>query len=290
MSGREIRNKIGSIKNTQKITAAMELVAASKMRRAQERMQRAKPYADKIRSVISHVAASNSESRHPYLQPREEIKRVGFIVVSSDRGLCGGLNINAFRKLLQQMKQFKDQGVEIDLCLIGRKAESFFSRFGDTILGTKTQLGDEPPVNDLVGVVKVMIDRFDCGEVDRIFVAHNEFVNTMVQRPTISQLLPLPQIEEEEVEQGHWDYIYEPDSAKELLTRLLIRYIESQVYRGVMENIACEQAARMVAMKSATENAGEIIDDLQLAYNKARQASITSEIAEIVGGAAAIDS
>lgn len=287
MAGREIRNKIGSVKNTQKITAAMELVAASKMRRAQERMQRAKPYADKIRDVISHVAASHSESRHPYLEPREEIKRVGFIIVSSDRGLCGGLNINMFRKVLQEMKQYEDKGIGIDLCLIGRKAESFFMRFNATALGTKTQLGDEPAATELVGVVKVMIDRFDSGELDRVFVVSNEFVNTMVQRPTVAQLLPLPVASEEE-EHGHWDYIYEPDSAKELLTRLMIRYIESQVYRGVMENIACEQAARMVAMKSATENAGDIIDDLQLAYNKARQASITSEIAEIVGGAAAI--
>jgi F-type H+-transporting ATPase subunit gamma len=287
MAGREIRNKIGSIKNTQKITAAMELVAASKMRRAQERMQRAKPYADKIRDVISHVAASNSESRHPYLQPRKQIKRVGFLVVSSDRGLCGGLNINLFRKTLQEMKQYEDKGIGVDVCLIGRKAESFFARFNATMLGSKTHLGDEPQVSELVGVVKIMIDRFDSGELDRIFVVNNEFVNTMVQRPTVAQLLPLPVADEQE-SQGHWDYIYEPDSAKELLTRLMVRYIESQVYRGVMENIACEQAARMVAMKSATENAGDIIDDLQLAYNKARQASITSEIAEIVGGAAAI--
>jgi F-type H+-transporting ATPase subunit gamma len=288
MAGREIRGKISSVKNTQKITAAMELVAASKMRRAQERMQRAKPYADKIRDVISHVAASQSESRHPYLEPRETIKRVGFIVVSTDRGLCGGLNINLFRKTLIEMRQYQQQGLGVDVCLIGRKAEAFFSRLSATILGTKTQLGDEPPAHELIGVVKVMIDRFDSGELDRVFVVHNEFLNTMTQRPRSLQLLPLP-VSEEEKDHGHWDYIYEPDSAKELLTRLIVRYIESQVYRGVMENIACEQAARMVAMKSATENAGDIIDELQLAYNKARQASITSEIAEIVGGAAAID-
>lgn len=289
MAGREIRGKISSIKNTQKITAAMELVAASKMRRAQDRMQRAKPYADKIRNVISHVAASRSESRHPYLQERKDIKRVGFIILSSDRGLCGGLNINLFRKTLQEIKQYEEKGIGVDVCLIGRKAESFFSRFNVRILGTKTQLGDAPEVSELVGVVKVMIDRFDSGELDRVFVVNNEFASRMLQRPIITQLLPLP-VSEEEKGHGHWDYIYEPDSAKALLTRLMIRYIESQVYRAVMENMACEQAARMVAMKSATENAGDIIGDLQLAYNKARQASITSEIAEIVGGAAAIDS
>lgn len=292
-SGREIRGKISSIKNTQKITAAMELVAASKMRKAQERMQRAKPYAEKIRQVINHVVASHTEARHPYLLPREEVKRVGIIVISSDRGLCGGLNINLFRKTLQLMKEYEDKGAGIDLCLIGRKAESFFSRFGATALGVKTQLGDEPELAELVGVVKVMIDHFDKNELDRVYVINNEFVNTMTQKPLVSQLLPLPAAEEKEVEAaeavGHWDYIYEPDSAMELLSKLMVRFIESQVYRGVMENIACEQAARMIAMKSATDNAGEIIDELQLAYNKARQASITSEIAEIVGGAAAID-
>lgn len=289
MAGREIRSKINSVRNTQKITAAMELVAASKMRKAQERMQRAKPYAEKIRDVISHVAASHSEARHPYLQPREDIKRVGYMVVSTDRGLCGGLNINLFRQVLQSMRRYEEQGIGVDVCLIGRKAEAFFSRLSAPVLGSKTQLGDEPSVQEMVGVVKVMIDRFDSGELDRVFVVSNTFVNTMTQRPRVNQLLPLP-VDEEEKSHGHWDYIYEPDEANTLLTKLMVRYVESQVYRSVMENIACEQAARMVAMKSATENAGDIIDELQLAYNKARQASITSEIAEIVGGAAAIDS
>ena len=286
---REIRTKISNVKNTAKITRAMELVSASKKRRAQERMQRAQPYADKIRSVISHVAASHSESRHPYLQSREEIKRVGFIVVSTDRGLCGGLNINLFRKVVQEMQALEAKGIGCDVCIIGRKGESFFARHSAAILGIITQLGDEPPVSDLIGVIKVMIDRFDSGEIDRVFVASNEFVNTMVQRPAVTQLLPLPEGDDVGGQQGHWDYIYEPDSAKEILTRLMLRYIESQVYRSVIENIACEQAARMVAMKSATENASDIIDDLQTVYNKARQASITSEIAEIVGGAAAIE-
>lgn len=284
---REIRSKIGSIKNTQKITRAMELVAASKMRKAQDRMARARPYAEKIRKVISHVAASSSEYKHPYLQQREEIKRVGYIVVTSDRGLCGGLNINLFRKLIADMKQWHDKGVENDLCLIGHKGEVFFRHHGGNVKAVAERLGDAPDVADLVGIVKVMLDNFNDEKLDALYLVSNEFVNTMVQKPVIRQLLPLTPDEKEA--SVHWDYIYEPDSARELLDMLLVRYIESQVYQAVIENIACFQAAQMVAMKSATDNAGEIIKDLQLAYNKARQAGITQEIAEIVAGAAAIE-
>lgn len=284
-AGKEIRVKIESIKNTQKITKAMELVAGSKMRRAQDRMATTRPYAKRALEVIHHVANSRSEYQHPYLVNRE-VKRVGVIVVTSDRGLCGGLNNILLKKTLQQMKQWHDQEIEIDLCLIGKKAASFFSRFGGNVVAHVSNLGDAPELNDLVGAVKVMLDRFDSGEVDAVHLAYNEFVNTMKQEPTIQQLLPLKGIKDESSEY-HWDYIYEPD-AKSLLDLLLKRYIESQVYQSVVENIACEQASRMVAMKSATDNAGELINELQLVYNKARQAVITQEIAEIVSGAAAV--
>lgn len=285
---REIRTKINSIKSTQKITRAMELVAASKMRRAQDLMKTSRPYAHKMRDVIRHVAHAHSECHHPFLERRDEIKRVGYIIISSDRGLCGGLNMNLFRKLLIDMRQYKKQEIDIDLCVIGRKAEGFFSGLGGNIVASKTHLGDAPDLQDLVGLVKVMLDRYENGDVDMVYIASNDFVNTMRQQPTIEQLLPLP-INPDNDEMGHWDYIYEPDSATELMGLLLRRYIESQVYQGVVENNACFQAAQMVAMKSATDNAGEIIKDLQLIYNKARQASITQEIAEIVGGAAAIE-
>ena len=284
---KEVRGQIASVKNTQKITRAMELVAASKMRKAQEQMARSKPYSTKIRKVISHVAASHSEFHHPYLQPRDEIKRVGFIVVTTDRGLCGGLNVNLFRTLLKDMKQWHDKEIEIDLCLIGRKGEIFFRRQGGHVIGAKEQLGDSPDVSDIIGVVKIMLDAFDAGTLDSVFIATNEFVNTMVQKPVVRQLLPLTPDEKET--DAHWDYIYEPDNAKELMTMLLTRYIESQIYQAVVENIACEQGARMVAMKSATDNAGDLIKELQLVYNKARQASITQEISEICAGAAAVE-
>ncbi len=284
---REIRGKIASVKNTQKITRAMELVAASKMRKAQDRMALSRPYAQKIRDVISHVASSQSEFKHPYLEQRESIKRVGFIVVTTDRGLCGGLNINLLRRVLKDMKGWDEKDIEIDLSVIGRKGESFFRSVGGNVIAVADHLGDAPEVQDLIGIVRVMLDQFDQGEVDAVYIASNEFINTMVQRPQIRQLLPLQQSEQES--QGHWDYIYEPDSSKILLERLLIRYIESQVYQSVVENIACEQSARMVAMKSATDNAGGIIKELQLVYNKARQAGITREIAEIVAGAAAVE-
>lgn len=287
---REIRGQINSIKNTQKITRAMELVAASKMRKAQDRMSTSRPYSTKIRQVINHIAQSSSEYHHPYLEKRDNIERIGFIVVTSDRGLCGGLNINLFRSLLKFMQERQKKDVQHDLCLIGRKGKLFFKRQGG-ILGVAEHLGDHPAVGDLVGVVKVMLDHYDQGKIDAVYIAYNEFVNTMTQKPVIRQLLPLLDIEQptDAPKQGHWDYIYEPDSAKELLDKLLVRYIESQVYQAVVENLACFQSAQMVAMKSATENAGELIKELQTIYNKARQASITQEIAEIVGGAAAIE-
>ncbi len=284
---REIRSKIGSIKNTQKITSAMQLVAASKMRRAQNRMAASRPYAQKIRTVISHVAASHSEYHHPYLEVREKIQRVGFIVISTDRGLCGGLNVNLFRHVILELKQWESQNVEVDLCLIGSKAEAFFGRIGAHVLAATDHLGDTPEVEHLIGLVKTLLDRYDEGKLDAIYIASNDFVTTMKQKAEIRPLLPLQQ--EENTVRGHWDYIYEPDSSCDLLSRLLVRYIESQVYQAVIENIACEQAARMVAMKNATENASDLIKDLQLIYNKARQASITQEIVEIVSGTVAIE-
>ncbi|MGX5175569.1 F0F1 ATP synthase subunit gamma [Aliikangiella sp. IMCC44653] len=283
--GKEIRTKIGSIKNTQKITSAMEMVAASKMRKAQDRMEATKPYAEKIRGVISHLAMGNTEYKHPYIIERE-VKRVGFVVVSTDRGLCGGLNTNLFKDALKSMQEWQQQDVEIDLCLIGSKAAGFFNRFGGNVVAKTSHLGDSPTVTDLIGTVKVMLDAFDEGRIDRLYLVHNEFVNTMTQQPTVQQLLPVEKTESDELKH-HWDYIYEPD-AKELLDVLLVRYIESQVYQGVVDNIACEQASRMVAMKAATDNAGDIIEDLQLIYNKARQAAITQEISEIISGAAAV--
>lgn len=286
MSGaKEIRTKIASVKSTQKITSAMELVAASKMRRAQDRMEATKPYSRKIRQAVAHLANANPEYQHLYLQERE-VKRVGYIVVSSDRGLCGGLNINLFKKAVASSKEWADQNVEIDLCLIGTKAKSFFSSVGGNVVASVNGLGDAPSLDALIGSVKVMLDSYEEGKIDRLYLVSNEFVNTMTQNPTVSQLLPLEKSEDEELKH-HWDYIYEPD-AKELLDALLVRFIESQVYQGVVENNACEQAARMVAMKAATDNAGDLIDDLELVYNKARQAAITQELSEIVSGAAAV--
>lgn len=283
---KEIRSKIGSIKNTQKITRAMEMVAASKMRRAQERMQSSRPYAQKIRVVIDHLKHGHPEYRHPYLQARE-IRRVGFIVITSDRGLCGGLNANLLKSTVSAMQGWHEKGVDIDLCLIGNKTDLFFKRFGGHIVGKANHLGDKPSLLDLIGVVKVMLDAFDAGRLDALYLVNNEFVNTVTQKPLVSQLLPLMATQTSPLTAQHWDYIYEPD-AKELLTILLTRYIESQVYQGVIENLACEQAARMVAMKNACENAGELIQTLELAYNKARQASITQELSEIISGATAV--
>ena len=284
-SGKEIRSKIGSIKNTQKITSAMEMVAASKMRKAQDRMELGKPYAQSMRRVISHIANANPEYRHIYMNERPA-KRVGFIVVSTDRGLCGGLNINLFKTMLRTMKDWHDQGAEIDICAIGAKGAQFFNSYGGNVVAAIRNLGDRPAVEDVIGAVKVMLDSFAEGRIDRLFLVSNEFVNTMTQAPTVEQLLPLRAAEMDELKH-HWDYLYEPD-ARELLDGLLARFIESQVYQAVVENNAAEQAARMIAMKSATDNAGELIDELELVYNKARQAAITQELSEIVGGAAAV--
>lgn len=282
---KEIRTKIGSIKNTRKITSAMEMVAASKMRKAQQRMSATRPYAEKMRNVIGHLFHAHPEYKHTFMIERE-VKRVGYIIVSSDRGLCGGLNNNLFRRLLREMKSHRDSGTEIDFCTIGNKALGFFSRFGGNVVSQVTHLGDSPHIEDLIGTVKVMLDAYSEGRIDRIYIAYNDFVNTMTQTPTIEQLVPIPETMEKEL-RHHWDYIYEPDS-KEVLDNLLSRYVESLVYQAVVENGACEQSARMVAMKAASDNAGSLIDELQLIYNKARQAAITQEISEIVGGAAAV--
>ncbi|MEZ5570603.1 MAG: F0F1 ATP synthase subunit gamma [Halioglobus sp.] len=283
--GKEIRTKISSIRSTQKITSAMEMVAASKMRKAQDRMRLGKPYARRMRAVVGHLANAAPEYRHLYMEQRE-IKRVGFLVVSTDRGLCGGLNINLFKRTVKSMKEWADQGIEIELSLIGAKAAAFFGSYGGNVKAAIRDIGETPSLADLIGGVKTMLDAYEQGSIDRLFLVSNQFVNTMTQTPTVEQLLPLEPEDSQEMKH-HWDYIYEPD-AKELLEELLTRYIESQVYQAVVENGACEQAARMLAMKNATENAGELIDDLQLIYNKARQAAITQELSEIVSGAAAI--
>jgi F-type H+-transporting ATPase subunit gamma len=283
--GKEIKEQITSVKSTQKITSAMEKVAVSKMRRAQARMTASRPYADRIRVVIGHLADATSEYRHRYLQDRE-VKRVGYIVVSSDRGLCGGLNNNAFKRLVKDVKAWKEKGVEADFCAIGSKAITFFNSFGGNVLASTSHMGDAPELASLIGSVKSMLDAFDAGDIDRLYIVRNRFVNTMTQTPEVEQLLPL-RAELDSETKGHWDYIYEPD-AKEILDGLLLRYVESQVYQGVIENNACEQAARMFAMKNATDNAGDIIDDLNMLYNKARQSAITQEISEIVSGAAAV--
>jgi F-type H+-transporting ATPase subunit gamma len=282
---KEIRTKIKSIKSTQKITKAMQMVAASKMRRAQERMQASRPYAEKMRNVVAHMALAHPEYKHPYLVPRET-KRVGLIVVSTDRGLCGGLNVNLFKNVIAHMKQWQQQGYEIDIAALGTKATQFFKRIGGHIVAQATHLGDAPSINDLIGSVKVMLDAYDAGRIDRVYLAYNDFVNTMTQQPNVHQLLPIAPDTDERLKH-HWDYLYEPD-AKPVMTALLTRYIESLVYQGVVENLACEMAARMVAMKAATDNAGNLINELQLIYNKARQAAITQEISEIVSGAAAV--
>ncbi len=283
--GKEVRDKIKSIKNTQKITRAMEMVAGSKMRKAQERMAASLPYSEKMRAVIGHLAHAYPEYKHPYMDHRE-VKRVGVIIISSDRGLCGGLNNNLFRNVVTQMKEWDDEGKKIDICTIGKKANGFFARLGGNVVGEASQLGDAPQIADLIGVVKVMLDAFDKGSIDSLHLVYNHYVNTMTQKPRVDQLLPIQPDDDEELKH-HWDYIYEPE-AKDVLDALLMRYVESLVYQGVTENIACEQAARMVAMKSASDNAGDIINDLQLVYNKARQAAITQEISEIVSGAAAV--
>ncbi|MCL1051179.1 F0F1 ATP synthase subunit gamma [Shewanella abyssi] len=284
-NAKEIKTKIASVQNTQKITSAMEMVAASKMRRAQERMAASRPYAENMRKVIGHVAQGSLEYKHPYLEVREA-KRVGYIVVSTDRGLCGGLNVNLFKKVVADVKKQRAADVEVEFCPIGARSVQFFANFGGTVSAHASGLGDAPSLSDLIGTVRVMLEAYNEGKLDRLYVVFNKFVNTMSQTPVIEQLLPLPKSKEDEISH-HWDYLYEPDP-KELLDTLLVRYVESQVYQGVVENIASEQAARMVAMKSATDNAGDLISDLQLVYNKARQAAITQELSEIVAGAAAV--
>lgn len=283
--GKEIRVKITSVQNTQKITRAMEMVATSKMRKAQDRMRAARPYAERMRQVISHVSAARSEYRHPFLVVRP-VKKVGIIVVSSDRGLCGGLNSNLFRMLVQHLKKWQADGVEFEVCTIGRKALQFFQRVGGKVLGQVSKLGDAPHLEQIIGPLTIMLDAYREGRVDQVFIASNDFVNSMTQKADLEQLLPLPPVESPAASFA-WDYIYEPTAA-EVLDPLLIRYVESLVYQRLVENIACEQAARMVAMKSASDNASKLIKELQLIYNKARQAAITQELAEIVSGAAAV--
>jgi F-type H+-transporting ATPase subunit gamma len=284
--GKEIRSKIASIKNTQKITRAMEMVAASKMRKTKDRMMATRPYSIKIGQIIKHLAHANPEYKHSFLIERP-VKRVGIIVISSDRGLCGGLNSNLFRKTLAQMSQWEKADIEVDICTIGTKAFGFFGNLKANLVGQVSKLGDTPHQHDIIGIIKIMLDAYAEGKIDELHVVYNEFVNTMTQKPTIEKLLPVVAGDLDQGLQGHWDYIYEPD-AKEVLDHLLTRYAESIVYQGLVENNACEQAARMVAMKSASDNAGNIISELQLVYNKARQAAITQEISEIVAGAAAV--
>jgi len=283
---REIRTKIKSVANTRKVTRALEMVSASKIRKAQDLMRSSRPYARLMRQVIGHIAHANVEFRHPFLVERSEVRRVGYVVVSTDRGLCGGLNTNLFRKLLGEIRQWQEQGVEVDMVCIGQKATQFFRRLKVNMVGSVTHLGERPQIAQLIGVIKVMLDEYTAGRVDRLSLAYNDFVNTMTQRATVSALLPLPP--SEELATSHaWDYLYEPD-AETVLEHVLTRYIESLVYQAVLENLASEHAARMVAMKSASDNATKAIGTLTLIYNKARQAAITQEISEIVGGAAAV--
>ena len=284
-SGKEIRTKIASVKNTQKITKAMQMVAASKLRRTNQIMAASRPYAERIRTVVGHLNEANPDYKHPFLQHRE-VKRVGYIVISTDRGLCGSLNVNTFREMLRELRDNKSKGIDVDLCLIGAKAMSYFRRLRTNIVAATSHVGEKPRVADLIGAITSMTDAYRRGEIDKLILVHSVYVNTMTQSPTMTTLLPVEPIDSDQL-QTHWDYIYEP-SASELLDNVLERYLESQVYRAVVENVACEMAAKMVAMKAATENAGKFIDQLKLSYNKARQAAITQEIAEIVGGAAAV--
>lgn len=282
---KEIRTKIKSVKSTQKITRAMEKVATSKMRKAQTRMAAARPYAEKLRRTIGHLALANTDFKHPFMVARP-VKRVAILVVSTDRGLCGGLNINLFRAVVRATKEWKDKGAQVSYAVVGVKGIGFFKRVGGEVLAETSKLGEQPHLDQLIGTIKVLLDAYQAGEVDRVILANNVFVNTMAQKATLTQLLPLEASKSDGLLDS-WDYIYEP-SPEELMEYVLTRYIESQVYQGVLENSASEQAARMVAMKAATDNAGKIINNLQLAYNKARQAAITKEISEIVGGAAAV--
>jgi len=284
--GREIKTKIKSVQNTRKVTRALEMVSASKIRKAQDRMRTSRPYAQAMKQVIGHLAQANTDYQHPFLVQREQVKRVGYIVVSSDRGLAGGLNNNMFRKLLGEIRQHHEAGVEVDMVTIGQKAQAFFRRIKVNMVASVSHLGDVPKLDDLIGVVKVMLDAYTSGQVDKVFVVYNHFVNTMTQKATFDQLLPLP-ASQQSVASHDWDYIYEPDAGA-VLEHVLTRYVESLVYQAVLENVASEHAARMVAMKAASDNATKLISTLNLVYNKARQAAITQEISEIVGGAAAV--
>ncbi len=291
---KEIRMKIRSVQNTRKITKAMEMVAASKMRRAQERMRHARPYGEKIRNVAAHISHANPEYRHPFLTHRDSVKRVGIIVITTDKGLCGALNTNLLRLVLNQYKTWQAEGEEIDVCAIGNKGFGFMQRLGAKIVSHAVQLGDRPQMEKLIGAVKVMLDGYTSDRFDRLLLAYTRFINTMKQEPAMEQLLPLSaeqiSVAPESagvVPTGAWDYLYEPDAAV-VLDQVLNRYVEALIYQAVAENMASEQSARMVAMKSASDNAGNVIDELTLVYNKSRQASITKELSEIVGGAAAV--
>lgn len=284
--GREIKTKIKSVQNTRKVTRALEMVSASKIRKAQDRMKASRPYARMMRQIVGHVAKANTDYVHPFMVERKDVKRVGYIIVSTDRGLCGGLNSQMFRRILADMRVWQDKGVEIDLVCVGQKAATFFRRLKINMLASVTHLGEQPHVDQLIGVIKVMLDGFEAGNIDRVFLCYNDFINTMAQRPVQDQLLPLPAGDTLDAKHS-WDYLYEPD-AKTVLNHVVTRYVESLVYQAVLENLASEHAARMVAMKSASDNANKLIETLQLIYNKARQAAITQEISEIVGGAAAV--
>ncbi|AKK69034.1 MULTISPECIES: F0F1 ATP synthase subunit gamma [Xanthomonas translucens group] len=284
--GREIKTKIKSVQNTRKVTRALEMVSASKIRKAQDRMKTSRPYAQAMKQVIGHLAQASTDYTHPFLVQRDAVKRVGYIVISSDRGLAGGLNNNLFRKMLGEVRQWQDQGAGIDVVTIGQKASVFFRRLKVDMVGSVSHLGDVPQLEQLIGVIKVMLDAFTEGKVDRVYLVYNRFVNTMTQKASFDQLLPLPAAENQ-VAHHDWDYLYEPDAAS-VLEHVMTRYIESLVYQAVLENVASEHAARMVAMKAASDNANKLISTLQLIYNKARQAAITQEISEIVGGAAAV--
>ena len=285
-SSKEVRNQIASIGNTQKITSAMEKVAASKMKKTETRMAKGRPYRDRMLEVISHLANGQPEYKPTFMEERE-VKNVSIIVVTSDKGLCGGLNANLFREVTKFTKQLSEEGKQVSYCLIGTKGRAFFKSYGGKILSATEKLGDDPSIEELLGAIKVLLDSFVDGETDQVFLASNKFVNTMTQSPTVEQLVPLVR-EEVDEKPSHWDYIYEPDDSRVILDGLMSRYIEALVYQAVVENIACEQAAKMVAMKSATDNAGDLIDELQLVYNNARQAAITQELSEIVAGAAAL--
>jgi len=287
MSGaKEITGKIRSIENTKKVTSALEMVSASKIRKSQDMMNASRPYTHMIRRVMGHLSKANPEYRHPFTVRRAEIRKVGYIIVSTDRGLCGGLNINLFKLVLGSVREWQEKGAEVSLVTLGKKASSFFKNIKVEIAAHASNLGEQPQIEDLIGSIKVMLDAYREQTVDLVYIVYNDFINTMTQRPTLEQLLPLPETEDEEV-RDIWDYIYEPD-AETLLDTVLVRYIEADVYQAVLENLASEHAARMIAMKNATDNAGDLIDELTLAFNKARQAAITQEISEIVGGAAAV--